>query len=131
MTTSWDWTWRSRNLVLAVLVGAGMYVQQKMSTPPAMDERQQSMNSTMMWMMPLMFTYFAISFPSGLAIYWFMSSVVSIVLQYVYVGSNQVTWRSLLSLKPATAKKAGIACGEAGHRGRTGRGRGHDGRLSR
>jgi len=100
------------NLALALLVGAGMYVQQKLSTPPAMDERQQSMNSTMMWMMPLMFTYFAISFPSGLALYWLVSSVVSIVLQYIYVGSNQVTWRSLLSLKPATVKKAGSPAGK-------------------
>jgi YidC/Oxa1 family membrane protein insertase len=101
------------NLPLALLVGAGMYVQQKLSTPPPMDERQQSMNSTMMWMMPLMFTYFAINFPSGLAIYWFVSSVVSIVLQYIYVGSNQLTWRSLFSLKPAPAKKAGSAVGKA------------------
>jgi len=95
------------NLPLALLVGAGMYVQQKMSMPPAMDERQQSMNSTMMWMMPLMFTYFAINFPSGLAIYWFVSSVVGIVLQYMYMGTNEFSWRSLLSLQPATAGKAG------------------------
>jgi len=101
------------NFLLAVLVAAGMYVQQKLSTPPAMDERQQSMNSTMMWMMPLMFGYFALNFPSGLAIYWFVSSVVSIVLQYIYVGSNQVTWRSLLSLKPATVKKAGSPAGKS------------------
>ena len=95
------------NLPLALLVGAGMYVQQKMSTPPAMDERQQSMNSTMMWMMPLMFTYFAINFPSGLAMYWFVSSVVSIALQYMYMGPGEFSWRSLLSLRPATAGKAG------------------------
>jgi membrane protein insertase Oxa1/YidC/SpoIIIJ len=47
-----------------------MFVQQEMTTPPAMDERSASMNSTMLWMMPLMFTYFAISFPSGSPILW-------------------------------------------------------------
>jgi len=70
-----------------------------------MDERSASMNSTMLWMMPLMFTYFAISFPSGLALYWVISSVVGIVLQYVYVGSGGLTWRSLFSLQPAPAPK--------------------------
>jgi YidC/Oxa1 family membrane protein insertase len=94
------------NLPLALMVGATMFVQQKMTTPPAMDERSQSMNSTMLWMMPLMFTYFAISFPSGLALYWVISSVVSVVLQYIYVGSGGLTWRTLFSLQPAPAKTA-------------------------
>jgi YidC/Oxa1 family membrane protein insertase len=93
------------NVVLAVMTGATMFVQQKMTTPPAMDEKSASMNSTMLWMMPLMFTYFAISFPSGLALYWVVSSVVGIVLQYTYVGSGGLTWRSLFSLQPATAPK--------------------------
>jgi YidC/Oxa1 family membrane protein insertase len=83
-----------------------MFVQQKMTTPPAMDERSASMNSTMLWMMPLMFTYFAISFPSGLALYWVVSSVVGIVLQYIYVGSGGLTWRNLFSLQPVSAPKS-------------------------
>ena len=94
------------NVVLAVLTGATMFVQQKMTSPPAMDERSASMNSTMLWMMPLMFTYFAISFPSGLALYWVVSSVVGIVLQYVYVGSGGLTWRNLFSLQPTPAPKS-------------------------
>jgi hypothetical protein len=72
----------------------------------AMDERSASMNSTMLWMMPLMFTYFAISFPSGLALYWVVSSVVGIVLQYIYVGSGGLTWRNLFSLQPVSAPKS-------------------------
>jgi YidC/Oxa1 family membrane protein insertase len=94
------------NLVLGLLVGATMFVQQKMTTPPAMDERSASMNSTMLWMMPLMFTYFAISFPSGLALYWVVSSIVGIVLQYIFVGSGGLTWRSLFSLQPVPANTA-------------------------
>jgi len=94
------------NVVLAVLTGATMFVQQKMTSPPAMDERSASMNSTMLWMMPLMFTYFAISFPSGLALYWVISSVVGIVLQYIYVGSGGLTWRNLFSLQPTPAPKS-------------------------
>ncbi len=94
------------NFFLALTVGASMFVQQKMTTPPAMDEKSASMNNTMLWMMPLMFTYFAISFPSGLALYWVVSSVVSIALQYMFVGSGGLTWKSLFSLNPAPAKTA-------------------------
>lgn len=97
------------NVFLALATGATMYVQQKMTTPPAVDERSASMNSTMLWMMPLMFTYFAISFPSGLALYWVVSSVVSVVLQYIYVGSGGLTWRNLFSLQPAPAPKPAIS----------------------
>ncbi len=93
------------NVFLALATGASMFVQQKMTTPPAMDERSASMNNTMLWMMPLMFTYFAISFPSGLALYWVVSSVVGIVLQYAFVGSGGLTWRSLFSLQPVPAPK--------------------------
>jgi len=94
------------NVILAIATGATMFVQQKMTTPPAMDEKSQSMNSTMLWMMPLMFTYFAISFPSGLALYWVVSSVVSVVLQYIYVGSGGLTWSNLFSLRPAPAPQS-------------------------
>ncbi len=93
------------NVVLALATGATMFVQQKMTTPPSMDERSASMNNTMLWMMPLMFTYFAISFPSGLALYWVVSSVVGIVLQYAFVGSGGLTWRNLFSLQPVPAPK--------------------------
>ena len=99
------------NVFLAVATGATMYVQQKMTTPPPVDERSASMNSTMLWMMQLMLTYLAISFPSGLALYWVVSSVVSVVLQYVYVGSGGLTWRNLFSLQPAPASKPALSKG--------------------
>ena len=54
--------------LLAILVGASTWVQQRMTTPRNItDERQQSMNNTMMWMMPLMFAWFTLTVPSGLA----------------------------------------------------------------
>jgi YidC/Oxa1 family membrane protein insertase len=95
------------DLLLALLVGGSMFVQQKIMTPPAADERQQSMNSTMMWMFPLMFTWLALSFPSGLSLYIFVSTLVGIVLQYIYVGSSGLNWRNLFSLQPAPMPQAG------------------------
>jgi YidC/Oxa1 family membrane protein insertase len=90
-------------LIMAVLVGASMWVQQRMTTPTtaSMDPQQQQMNQTMMWMMPLMFAFFTLQFPSGLALYWVATNVVGIVLQYFYQGPSNFNWRRIFSLTPA------------------------------
>ena len=74
------------NLILAILVGGTMWVQQKMVTPPATDQRQQSMTSMTTMMMPLMFGFFTLSFPSGLALYWVVSNIIGIIIQYFVSG---------------------------------------------
>ena len=73
-------------LILAILVGGTMWVQQKMVTPPPTDPRQQSMNQMTTLMMPLMFAMFTLSFPSGLALYWAASNIIGIVMQYFISG---------------------------------------------
>ncbi len=72
--------------ILAILVGVGMWVQQKMSTMPTTDPRQESQTQMMLWMMPLIFTVMALSFPAGLAVYWVASSLFRIVLQWRVSG---------------------------------------------
>jgi len=84
--------------ILAILVGASMWVLQKMSTVPVADPRQQSMNKMMLWMMPLMFAFFTLSFPSGLALFWVVSNIIGIVTQYFITG-----WGSLFVRAPAPA----------------------------
>ena len=76
----------SSNMILAVLVGVAMWVQQKMSSTPNPDPRQQSQNTMMLWMMPLLFTFMALSFNAGLAVYWITSSLFRIILQYRISG---------------------------------------------
>jgi len=73
-------------LLLPILVGGTMWLQQKMVTPPTADPRQQAQSQMMLWMMPLMFAFFTLSFPSGLALYWVVSNVISIVMQYFISG---------------------------------------------
>jgi len=75
-----------RMLLLSLLVGGTMWLQQKMVTPPTADPRQQAQSQMMLWMMPLMFAFFTLSFPSGLALYWVISNVISIVMQYFISG---------------------------------------------
>ncbi len=72
--------------VLAVLVTVTMWIQQKMVTPPSTDPKQQSMSRMMLWTMPLMFGLLALSFPSGLALFWVTSGVIRILMQYFATG---------------------------------------------
>lgn len=74
------------NIIMAILVGVSMWVQQKISTVPSPDPKQAQQAQMMLWMMPMMFTFFALSFPSGLALYWVVNSVVRVVIQYRMTG---------------------------------------------
>jgi YidC/Oxa1 family membrane protein insertase len=73
-------------LILAIIVGGSMWVQQKMVTAPSPDPRQQSTSSMMLLMMPLMFALFTLMFPSGLALFWAVSNVIGIGMQYRITG---------------------------------------------
>ena len=72
--------------LLAILVGGTMWLQQKMVTPTSADPRAQAQSRMMLWMMPLMFAFLSLSFPSGLALYWVASNVITIVIQYYVTG---------------------------------------------
>jgi len=63
--------------VLTLLMGASMYIQQKM-TPTAGDPSQMKI----MQFLPLIFTVMFINFPSGLVLYWLVNNVLSIIQQY-------------------------------------------------
>jgi len=75
---------RDPYFVMAILVGGTMWLNQKMTTPPQADPAQRSQTQLMMWMMPIMFAFLTIAFPSGLALYWVTSNVFRIVLFYFF-----------------------------------------------
>ncbi len=81
--------------IIPVMVGASTWVQQKMTTTPSMDPRQQSTQSMMLWMMPIMLGVFAFQFPVGLAIYWIISNLIGVAIQYFITG-----WGPLFPLFP-------------------------------
>ena len=68
---------------LPVLMGASMFVQQKL-TPMQMDPAQARM---MLIMMPAMMTLISYTFPSGLVLYWMMSNVLAIAHQ-LWIGKH-------------------------------------------
>jgi len=63
--------------VLTLLMGATMFLQQKMS-PSTGDPTQ----AKMMMMMPLVMTVIFVNFSSGLVLYWLINNILSISQQY-------------------------------------------------
>jgi len=74
------------NLVMALLVGGTMWVSQKMTMTPTADPKQQAQGRMMLWMMPIMFGFFCLTFPSGLALFWAASNAIRIAIQYYTTG---------------------------------------------
>ena len=72
--------------LLPVLVGGSMWLMQKMTTTPATSPQQESTQRMMLWMLPLMFGFFTLSFESGLALYWIVSNLIGIVIQGFVAG---------------------------------------------
>ncbi|OGQ01513.1 MAG: hypothetical protein A2026_20050 [Deltaproteobacteria bacterium RBG_19FT_COMBO_46_12] len=63
--------------ITPIIMGATMVLQQKM-TPTAADPTQ----AKMFLLMPVMFTFLFLNFPSGLVLYWLVNNVLSIAHQY-------------------------------------------------
>jgi YidC/Oxa1 family membrane protein insertase len=63
--------------VLTLLMGASMFIQQKM-TPTTGDPAQ----AKMMLFLPVIFTFMFINFAAGLVLYWLVNNILSIGQQY-------------------------------------------------
>jgi YidC/Oxa1 family membrane protein insertase len=69
--------------ITPLLMGATMFVQQKMTTVSA-DPTQMKMMS----FMPIFFTFIFLNFPSGLVLYWLVTNVLSIGHQF-YINKKK------------------------------------------
>ena len=63
--------------ILTLLMGASMFLQQKMTPTPG-DPSQ----AKVMMFLPIFFTVLFINFPSGLVLYWLTNNIISIGQQY-------------------------------------------------
>ena len=70
--------------ILPVLMGITMFIQTKM-TPTTVDPAQ----AKIFLLMPVLFTFFMISLPSGLTLYMFVGAVFSVIQQF-YLNSKPV-----------------------------------------
>ena len=81
--------------ILALIVGLTTYIQTKLTMPPSTNPNDQAAATGKMMgiYMPIMLFFFSLNYASGLAVYFIVSNVLSIV-QYSLMG--KVNWRNLL-----------------------------------
>ncbi|MEM9773844.1 MAG: YidC/Oxa1 family membrane protein insertase [Chloroflexota bacterium] len=104
-------------LILPILVAGTMFLQQKLMMPASDAAKKDSkkkgaeednpaaqMQQSMLYTMPLMFGFFAMSFGSGLAIYFVVSNVIGIAQGYI-VRRNLAEERAIADQKREESKK--------------------------
>lgn len=64
--------------VTPLIMGATMFIQQKL-TPSTMDPTQ----AKIFMLMPIVFTFLFLNFPSGLVLYWLVNNLLTILQQYI------------------------------------------------
>lgn len=94
--------------ILAILVAATTLIQSRIMQPPTQaNDQAGSMNNSMMMMMPLMMGWMAYQFSAGLALYFLVSNLTTVV-QYAAMG--KADWSKIFPwVKPkesASAQKA-------------------------
>jgi YidC/Oxa1 family membrane protein insertase len=92
--------------LLAIIVAITTYVQSKVTMPASPNPNDQGamMNKMMALYMPLLLGYFALTFASGLSIYFIAGNLIGIA-QYALLG--KVNWRAIIpGYKPDTAALA-------------------------
>jgi len=65
--------------ILPILMGASMYYQQKLTPNNFTDPMQEKVFK----FLPIIFTFFFLTFPSGLVLYWFVNNLFSIGQQFI------------------------------------------------
>lgn len=104
-------------LILPILVAGTMFLQQKLMAPPSQaankndkkksapdDNPAAQMQQSMLYTMPLMFGFFAMSFGSGLAIYFVISNIIGIGQGYI-VRRNLAEERIIADKKREESKR--------------------------
>lgn len=104
--------------ILPILVAASMYFQQKLMSMPSADPSAESMTKSMNYTMPLMFGFFSLSFSSGLSIYFVVSGLVGIAIQFglnKYLGLGPMPQPA----RAVSAERARSSSGTSGSMDRT------------
>ena len=65
--------------ITPIIMGVTMLIQQMMTSSSIPDPAQRRI----MYIMPVMFTYFFVHFPSGLVLYWLVNNLLGIAQQYL------------------------------------------------
>ncbi len=72
-----DLSQRDPYYILPLLMGASMFIQQRLNPPPP-----DPMQAKVMMLMPVIFTVLFANFPAGLMLYWFVNNTLSFMQQW-------------------------------------------------
>jgi YidC/Oxa1 family membrane protein insertase len=86
------------DILMPFLVFVTTWLQTKLSmtTPPTNAQTSQT-NAMMLWLMPVMFAWFTLNVPSGLGLYWVVSNVISIVMNYFVYSWRTRPWTDIFA----------------------------------
>jgi len=68
--------------ITPLLMGATMFIQQRMAMSKIKDPQQLQQQKIMMFM-PVMFTFICLQMPAGLVLYWFVNNLLAMGQQYL------------------------------------------------
>jgi len=99
--------------ILPILVGATMYIQQKLTTPALPDSSNNSSSSNpaagtqkmMTTIMPLMIGFISFTLPSGLSLYWVTSTVFGIGQQILINKKKETIQKVPKTIEEEVTKK--------------------------
>jgi YidC/Oxa1 family membrane protein insertase len=98
---------REANILMVALVGITTWAQSKTTVSTATDDKARAQQQMMAYMLPLMFMFFSFSFPSGVSLYWVVTSVVSIGFNVVTYGFPMLKIEPLIKpMEPRVAAPA-------------------------
>jgi YidC/Oxa1 family membrane protein insertase len=103
---------RPDKIVLPLLVAGSTWIQQKLTVPSTQgstDPQAAQMSQSMMITMPLMFGFFAMQMPAGLSIYFIVSNVVGLGIQWAtnrWFNGEEQTQETRPKVAPRTVERA-------------------------
>ena len=92
--------------ILPVIVGVAMFLQQKFMMPANQaggNDQMNQMMKVMLYVMPVMIGFMALTLPSGLAIYWAMFSILSMI-QQIFINKRRKKEQEIRAQKEAERK---------------------------
>jgi YidC/Oxa1 family membrane protein insertase len=82
-------------------MGVSMFFQQKMTPTNFTDPMQEKV----MKFLPVIFTFFFVTFPSGLVLYWFVNNLFSIGQQFIVNTQFKNAKEAKMALEEKNGKK--------------------------
>jgi len=91
--------------ILPILIIVTMFLVQYITPSPGMDASQRRM---MAFFMPVMFGFFMLHFPSGLALYWVVGNFISLAIQIWINNSAMGKELHAIAARRAAKKKGNV-----------------------